>query len=80
MHFAAYSRHIYALAKVTDRAKFNPIGKLHTFLAPSKSANFPHVSPGELPDLIPAIGCYKFQPIAIGLQLLMLLAMTGLSL
>ena len=70
----AYCRDIYALAQVTDRAKFNPIDNLHKFLAPSKNENFPHVSPGELPDLILAIRGYKARPIAIGLQLLMLLA------
>lgn len=70
----AHCRDIYALAQVTDRAQYNPIDNLHKFLAPSKNENFPHVSPGEVPELIRAIRGYKSRPKAIGLQLLMLLA------
>ena len=70
----AHCRDIYALAQVTDRAQYNPIDNLHKFLAPSKNENFPHVSPGEVPALIRAIRGYKSRPKAIGLQLLMLLA------
>lgn len=70
----AHCRDIYALAQVTDRAQYNPIDNLHKFLAPSKNENFPHVSPDEVPELIRAIRGYKSRPKAIGLQLLMLLA------
>lgn len=52
----------------------HPIEKMHTFLAPSKHAHFPCVSPSELPDLILAIRGYQARAMAIGLQLLMLLA------
>ena len=70
----AHCRDIYALAQVTDRAQFNPIDNLHKFLAASKNENFAHVSPEEVPELIRTIRGYKSRPKAIGLQLLMLLA------
>lgn len=70
----AYCRDIYALAQVTDRAKYNPIDNLHRFIAPSVNENFAHVSQAELSELIRAIRQHTAREVSIGLQLLMLLA------
>ena len=70
----AYCRDIYALAQVTDRAKFNPIDNLHKFIAPSRNENFAHVSPAEIPGLIRAMRAHPSRSLSIGLQLLALLA------
>lgn len=70
----AYCQDIYALAQVTDRTQYNPINNLHKFLESSENENFAHVSPAETPELIQAVRAYPSRPIAIGLQLLMLLA------
>lgn len=70
----AYCQDIYALAQVTDRTQYNPIDNLHKFLESSENESFAHVSPAEIPELIRALRAYPSRPIAIGLQLLMLLA------
>lgn len=70
----AYCQDIYALAQVTDRTQYNPIDNLHKFLESSENENFAHVSPAEIPELIRDIRAHQSRPIAIGLQLLMLLA------
>ncbi|WP_168797285.1 site-specific integrase [Lampropedia aestuarii] len=47
--------------------------QLDSVLVPGKSAPFPHVSAAELPALLRALRAYSVRPMAIGLQLLLLL-------
>lgn len=69
-----YCREIYAWAQATDSGQANPIDPLQAIVEPSKKAQFPHVPLSDLPELLRAIRGYSPRPIAIGLQLLMLLA------
>lgn len=71
----SYCRDVYNLARVTGRATHNPLDGLTQFLATPKSANYAHVSPAELPDLIRALRSYPHaHDVRVGLCLLSLLA------
>ncbi|MEG0921679.1 MAG: tyrosine-type recombinase/integrase [Comamonas sp.] len=67
-------RDIYTFAQIQGRAQVNPIDGQHKFLAASKNQNLPHVPQDEISELIRDIRGFGSRPIAIGLQLLMLLA------
>lgn len=54
--------------------------ELETVLSPTKQANLPHVSTAELPELVRAMRAYSARPMAIGLQLLLLLGVRPVEL
>lgn len=70
----ARCRDVYDLAIVTGRMQHNPLESLQKFLQSKPASNYAHVSLEELPALLRAIRSYETPDIAIGLQLLSMLA------
>lgn len=71
----AYCRDAYDLARVTGRATHNPVEGLQKYLKSNTAANYAHVLPEELPDLVRAIAAYPHaHDVRLGLRLLSLFA------
>ena len=64
----------YMLAKVTGRINHNPIDGLTDFLCSAPKKNMRHVTIHELPDLMVAIRGYGRKRLAVGIELLALVA------
>ena len=69
----SYCRSSYNLAKFRKKIEFNPLEGMTEFLDKGDRGNMKHVSIDELPDLIKSIRIHSSRPIAIGLELLVLL-------
>ena len=69
----SYCRSSYNLAKFRGEITSNPLEGMTEFLDKGNRGNMKHVELYELPELIQAIRTYASRPIAIGLELLVLL-------
>lgn len=69
----SYCRSSYNLAKFRGKIASNPLEGMTEFLDKGERGNMKHVEIDELPELIQAIRTHTSRPIAIGLELLVLL-------
>lgn len=68
-----YCRNAYDWAKFQEKINFNPLEGISKHLDKNVSGNMKFVELNELPALIHAIRCYPSRPLAIGLELFVLL-------